>query len=168
MVRSSGWHDNTPAAGETQPYGYKQGPGYTHPDSVTVCVDVDWPAPYQWKSKLEHGRGVVGPASWMGSLIEGGRDLTGQMYMRSRFYDPASGRFTQEDPIGIAGGLNVYGFANGDPVTNSDPYGLKADGCGSKKDEKPCRNPKADGSKPWYEDHNHNTVQENSVAIDQA
>jgi RHS repeat-associated protein len=63
----------------------------------------------------------------MGSLIEGGRDLTGQMYMRNRFYDPAMGRFTQEDPIGIAGGLNVYGYAPGDPVSDSDPYGLEAD-----------------------------------------
>jgi uncharacterized protein RhaS with RHS repeats len=31
---------------------------------------------------------------------------------------------TQEDPIGLAGGLNLYGFANGDPVTFSDPFGL--------------------------------------------
>jgi len=31
---------------------------------------------------------------------------------------------TQEDPIGLAGGLNVYGFAGGDPVTFSDPFGL--------------------------------------------
>jgi peptidoglycan LD-endopeptidase CwlK len=44
--------------------------------------------------------------------------------MRNRFYDPQTGRFTQEDPSGIAGGLNLYGFAGGDPVTFSDPYGL--------------------------------------------
>jgi hypothetical protein len=31
---------------------------------------------------------------------------------------------TQEDPIGLAGGLNLYGFAGGDPVTFSDPFGL--------------------------------------------
>ncbi len=31
-----------------------------------------------------------------------------------------------EDPIGLAGGLNLYGFANGDPVNFSDPFGLKA------------------------------------------
>ncbi len=24
------------------------------------------------------------------------------------------GTFTEEDPIGLAGGLNLYGFANGD------------------------------------------------------
>jgi hypothetical protein len=28
------------------------------------------------------------------------------------------------DPIGLAGGLNAYGFANGDPVNYSDPFGL--------------------------------------------
>ncbi len=41
-----------------------------------------------------------------------------------RNYDPASGQFTQQDPIGIAGGANVYGFAGGDPVNFSDPFGL--------------------------------------------
>jgi hypothetical protein len=45
-------------------------------------------------------------------------------YRRNRQYDPQAGRFTQEDPIGLAGGLNLYGFANGDPVTFSDPFGL--------------------------------------------
>ncbi len=52
------------------------------------------------------------------------RDATGQMYERNRYYDPGTGQFTQPDPIGIAGGLNVYGFANGDPVSYDDPYGL--------------------------------------------
>ena len=28
------------------------------------------------------------------------------------------------DPIGLAGGANVYGFSNGDPVNFSDPFGL--------------------------------------------
>ncbi|HST63052.1 MAG TPA: RHS repeat-associated core domain-containing protein [Longimicrobium sp.] len=37
-------------------------------------------------------------------------------YRRNRYYDPETGRFTLEDPIGLAGGLNVYGFGNGDPV----------------------------------------------------
>jgi len=32
---------------------------------------------------------------------------------------------TQEDPIGLAGGLNLYGFAKGDPVNFGDPFGLK-------------------------------------------
>jgi uncharacterized protein RhaS with RHS repeats len=36
------------------------------------------------------------------------------------------GLYTQQDPIGIAGGLNLYGYANGDPINFSDPFGLKA------------------------------------------
>ncbi len=35
-----------------------------------------------------------------------------------------TGHFTQEDPIGLAGGMNLYGFAGGDPVNFSDPFGL--------------------------------------------
>jgi len=46
------------------------------------------------------------------------------MYDRNRYYSPESGQFTQSDPIGLAGGMNSYGFANGDPVNSSDPFGL--------------------------------------------
>ena len=52
------------------------------------------------------------------------------MYMRNRYYDPATGQFTQPDPIGLAEGLNSYGFAAGDPVGYWDPMGLCAWGMG--------------------------------------
>lgn len=38
-----------------------------------------------------------GPA-WFGNLISGKADGSGLQYMRNRYYDPATGRFTQEDP----------------------------------------------------------------------
>jgi len=65
-----------------------------------------------------------GPAAWSGSLIEGQRDASGLVYKRNRYYDPASGRFISQDPLGLGGGLNVYGFAGGDPVNQDDPCGL--------------------------------------------
>ncbi|MDB4906769.1 MAG: hypothetical protein JWO05_1553 [Gemmatimonadetes bacterium] len=63
-------------------------------------------------------------STFLGSLVRGKRDESGLVYMRNRYYDPKSGRFTQQDPIGLAGGMNLYGFASGDPVTYSDPFGL--------------------------------------------
>jgi RHS repeat-associated protein len=41
-----------------------------------------------------------------------------------RFYDETSGRYTQFDPIGLDGGINGFGYADGDPVSYIDPDGL--------------------------------------------
>ena len=48
----------------------------------------------------------------------------GLMCRRNRYYDSKTGLLRQEDPIGLAGGLNPYGYANGDPVNYQDPFGL--------------------------------------------
>jgi len=45
-------------------------------------------------------------------------------YMRNRWYEPQSGRFLSEDPIGLAAGINPYVFASNDPVNRRDPFGL--------------------------------------------
>ncbi len=88
-----------------------------------LCPTIEWPAQHEWTAR-QYRRGYGGPRTWMGSLIYGQRDFSGLHYRRNRFYDSEQGRFTQEDPIGLSGGINLYGFANGDPVTYSDPYGL--------------------------------------------
>ncbi|MGH7649885.1 MAG: RHS repeat-associated core domain-containing protein, partial [Gemmatimonadaceae bacterium] len=62
------------------------------------------------------------PTGWHGTLFDEGQDESGLMYRRNRYYDPATGQFTQEDPLGLAGGANAYGFGNGDPVSFSDPF----------------------------------------------
>lgn len=41
-----------------------------------------------------------------------------------RDYDPATGRYVQSDPIGLAGGVNTYGYGGNDPINWSDPRGL--------------------------------------------
>jgi uncharacterized protein RhaS with RHS repeats len=45
--------------------------------------------------------------------------------MRNRYYQASTGRFIQRDPIGYAGGLNLYSYCAGDPVNFSDPSGLE-------------------------------------------
>jgi RHS repeat-associated protein len=45
-------------------------------------------------------------------------------YMRARWYEPMTGRFLSEDPIGLAGGINPYLFAGQDPIGGADPTGL--------------------------------------------
>ncbi|MFA8360522.1 RHS repeat-associated core domain-containing protein [Burkholderia ubonensis] len=50
-------------------------------------------------------------------------DETGLHYNRHRYYDPQSGRFVSKDPIGLAGGINVYRYAS-NPITWVDALGL--------------------------------------------
>ncbi len=49
---------------------------------------------------------------------------TGTHYNYHRDYDPQMGRYTQVDPLGVAGGLNVYAYVGNDPVRMIDPLGL--------------------------------------------
>jgi len=56
---------------------------------------------------------------------------TGMDYAVNRFYNPAQGRFTQVDPIGVAAAsssdpqtLNMYTYCGNDPINHVDPDGL--------------------------------------------
>jgi RHS repeat-associated protein len=44
-------------------------------------------------------------------------------YDRARMYFPAWGRFLQPDPIGYAGGSNLYAYVSNDPLNATDPSG---------------------------------------------
>jgi RHS repeat-associated protein len=50
---------------------------------------------------------------------------TGLHYNYHRYYDPKTGRYLTPDPIGQAGGINLYVYAVNNPITFSDPWGLR-------------------------------------------
>jgi RHS repeat-associated protein len=79
------------------------------------------------------------------TLPEEGRDQTGRLFTFNlrfpgqyfdqetglfhnyfRDYDPQTGRYIQPDPIGLDGGINPYVYAEGNPLSYYDPYGLES------------------------------------------
>ena len=51
---------------------------------------------------------------------------TGLYYNRHRYYDPGIGSYINQDPIGLAGGINQYGYPT-DPFGWIDPLGLEGE-----------------------------------------
>jgi RHS repeat-associated protein len=114
-----GTFGNGPRAGESS--------DCTEYPATNGCIPVRWPGwnTTAWSQEAAKPATTGAEEFWFGSLSVGMRDASGQQYMRNRYYNSQTGQFTQPDPIGLAGGLNSYGFAAGDPVSYDDPFGLK-------------------------------------------
>ncbi|MEA5567878.1 RHS repeat-associated core domain-containing protein, partial [Anabaena sp. UHCC 0399] len=68
--------------------------------------------------------GVANPFEYVGQwgVMD---EASGLDYMRARYYSPSSGRFMNSDPLGQAGGLNLYAYTLNDPVNFIDPLGTR-------------------------------------------
>ncbi|EHP1023502.1 RHS domain-containing protein [Escherichia coli] len=116
----------------------KEGPNrilYFHTDvngAPEEMTDSDgkivWETGYQvWGNTIQekdHG-GVEQNLRYQGQYLD--RE-TGLHYNLHRYYDPDVGRFMVTDPIGLAGGLNLYAYAP-NPLKYIDPLGLKKELC---------------------------------------
>jgi len=59
---------------------------------------------------------------------------TSMYFYRARYYDPVMGRFVTKDPIGFAGGVNLYAYVQNNPINRIDPTGLSSNDMSCKKD----------------------------------
>lgn len=66
--------------------------------------------------------GIQNPYMFTGRRFD---SESGIYYYRARQYDPTIGRFLQRDPIGLAGGLNLYAYVENNPINMFDPFGLR-------------------------------------------
>ncbi len=67
--------------------------------------------------------GITQPIRFQGQWAD---EETGLYYNRHRYYDPDMGRYITSDPIGLAGGLNEYGYVI-NPSKLVDPLGLSGE-----------------------------------------
>ena len=103
-----------------------------HINTVRVIADAQNKVVWRWDGSDPFGQDAPNEnPSGAGTLTFNPRfpgqyfdSETGLHYNGFRDYDPATGRYIQSDPIGLAGGLNTYGYVGGVPVGADDPLGL--------------------------------------------
>jgi RHS repeat-associated protein len=118
---------------ETEPFGKHEIAFYQcdhlgTPQELTDCEGkVAWSAQYKaWGeakqaiSEAANKAGARNPIRFQGQYFD---EETGLHYNRFRYYDPSTGRFVSQDPIGVLGGENLFVFA---PNSTEwvDPLGL--------------------------------------------
>ncbi|MFL6138150.1 MAG: RHS repeat-associated core domain-containing protein, partial [Frankiaceae bacterium] len=73
------------------------------------------------------GAATASGAASTNSLQFAGREndgATGLLYLRNRYYNPATQQFISQDPVGFSGGsASLYAYALDDPTDLSDPMG---------------------------------------------
>lgn len=79
-----------------------------------------------WGNVIEQTGSIENPYQFTGREFDA---ETGLYYYRARYYDPTIGRFLASDPIGLAGGSNIYSYVYNNPLRYADPLGLDVNVC---------------------------------------
>ncbi|MFA5190415.1 MAG: DUF6531 domain-containing protein [Verrucomicrobiia bacterium] len=96
--------------------------------SVTNSTVVVWnptrvggygPLPGSSAQWLSTNTTLAAATVWRGKRM----DPTGYYWMGARYYDPVGGRFLSPDPLGHEASMDLYSYANGDPINDCDPDG---------------------------------------------
>ncbi|MBI5820329.1 MAG: RHS repeat-associated core domain-containing protein [Verrucomicrobia bacterium] len=96
--------------------------------SVTNSTVVVWnptrvggygPLPGSSAQWLSTNTTLAAATVWRGKRM----DPTGYYWMGARYYDPVGGRFLSPDPLGHEASMDLYSYANGDPINGCDPDG---------------------------------------------
>uniref|UniRef100_UPI002E795143 RHS repeat-associated core domain-containing protein n=1 Tax=Stenotrophomonas hibiscicola TaxID=86189 RepID=UPI002E795143 len=133
------WLDNYPVALINTPATGVPELAYVQPDHLgtpRVVIDpVRDVAIWEWNSKSEVFGNQIPSADPDGDGVafelalrfpgQQATDASGLFYNYQREYDPAVGRYSQSDPIGLRGGYSLYSYVDGDPLSNEDSMGLK-------------------------------------------
>jgi RHS repeat-associated protein len=129
-IKTYGWQPNS--TWSTDPLFMKQNGVYyyyrnDHLGTPMQMTDSDglvvWEAKYDafGKAAVDAGSTVTNNLRFPGQYYD---SETGLHYNWHRYYNPETGRYLTPDPIGLAGGINLYQYANANPVNFYDPYGL--------------------------------------------
>jgi len=104
---------------------------FYHQDGLGTVTDLTDSAGVTAKSYSYDAYGTIleSPGTLEQPYTYTGREFdaeSGLYYYRARYYDPATGRFLQKDPIGFGGTqMNLYGYVGNAPTVYIDPYGLE-------------------------------------------
>lgn len=79
--------------------------------------------PVIWAKGHKYSGGVTNAQSFSNSRLSN-TSLPDLSFYRNRFYDQRTGRWLQEDPLGLAAGTNLYQYVGNNPVSYTDPFGL--------------------------------------------
>jgi RHS repeat-associated protein len=90
---------------------------------VDASNTVVWEAKYKpfGDAEVHPSSTVVNNFRFRGQYLDA---ETGLHYNYHRYYDPQTGRYLTPDPIGLAGGINLYTYANENSINVIDPLGL--------------------------------------------